>query len=152
MGRRGARHTGVVRSRFRTGRLWSYGDIGPFKVTLAADAALLFDFRRSLRDWLRASALTDEGRQAVVLAVHEAVANGIDHGTRGSPVLVEARAEGADVIVDVTTAGSWVEHEADRCLDPRGRGFPLMCGLTDGLEVLAGGGSVTVRLRVAPGV
>lgn len=83
-----------------------------------------------------------------MLAVHEAVANGIDHGVSGEPVGVAARVENGDVMVEITTAGAWKEpSEGGSAGDSRGRGLPLMRGLTNGLEILVSGEFVIVRLR-----
>lgn len=92
--------------------------------------------------------LSHEEQDAVLLAVHEAVVNGIEHGTRGSPVLVAARFEDGDLIAEITTVGAWVaEQEADATVDDWGRGLALMRGLTDGLEIVVDDECVTVRLR-----
>ena len=129
----------------------AFGDeviIEPFAANLAPDPALLFDFRASLREWLRRASLALEDREALVLAVHEAVANGIDHGTPGEPVVVGARLEDSDVIIEITTAGSWEEPAGGGFSgDSRGRGLRLIRGLTNELEILVSGEFVIVRLR-----
>lgn len=83
-----------------------------------------------------------------MLAVHEAVANGIDHGASGEPVVVAACLEERDVIVEVTTTGAWEEPPGGSASeDQRGWGLPLMRGLTNDLEILVSGEFVIVRLR-----
>jgi anti-sigma regulatory factor (Ser/Thr protein kinase) len=125
------------------------GTINPFAASLPPDPALLFDFRGSLREWLRRASVSIEDREALVLAVHEAVANGIDHGTSGAPIVVAARLEDGDVIVEITTAGSWEEPPRGRGSsgDLRGWGLPLMRGLSKEFEILVSGEFVIVRLR-----
>jgi anti-sigma regulatory factor (Ser/Thr protein kinase) len=101
-----------------------------------------------MREWLCRASLSSEDREALLLAVHEAVANGIDHGSSGEPVVVNARREDGHVIVEITTAGTWQEPVGGGFgSDPRGRGLPLMRGLTNGLEILVDSDFVTVRLR-----
>jgi anti-sigma regulatory factor (Ser/Thr protein kinase) len=119
----------------------------PFKASLPADATVLFDFRRSLRDWLQTADLESGAEDALVLAVHEAVANGIEHG-RGSPVRVEGSANDGGLVVEVTTKGSWEPgSEEDGALAQRGRGLTLMRRLTEELELLVDDGCVRIRLR-----
>lgn len=82
-----------------------------------------------------------------MLAVHEAVANGVEHGS-GSPVRIEGSVDNGGLVVEVITKGLWVaKPEGDELLAERGRGLTLMRGLTDELEVLVDGECVTIRLR-----
>jgi anti-sigma regulatory factor (Ser/Thr protein kinase) len=118
------------------------------KASLPADPAVLFEFRRSLREWLQTAQLDPGAQDALVLAVHEAVANGIEHGS-GLPVRVEGSAEDGYPVVEVTTEGSWQPGRSglDGALAERGRGLALMRGLTDQLELLVDDRCVTIRLR-----
>ena len=114
---------------------------------LPANPGVLFDFRRSVREWLLAANLEPSAQDALLLAVHEAVANGVEHAN-GSPVRVQGSVDNGGLIVEITTKGSWVvNEEADTWLAERGRGLSLMRGLTDELEILTDGGCVTIRLR-----
>ena len=82
-----------------------------------------------------------------MLAVHEAVANGIEHGS-GSPVCVEGSLANGDLVVEITTRGSWEPSpERGSPLAERGRGLPLMRELTDELDLLVNHDCVTIRLR-----
>jgi anti-sigma regulatory factor (Ser/Thr protein kinase) len=87
-------------------------------------------------------------RDALVLAIHEAVANGVEHAS-GSPVRVEGRVENGALLFEIKTKGSWQlsQGAADQVLAERGRGLTLMRGLTEQLEVLVDDESVTIRLR-----
>jgi hypothetical protein len=81
-----------------------------------------------------------------VLAVHEAVANGIEHAS-GASVSVQGRLDNRGLIVEITTSGRWIANEQDDMwLAERGRGLALMTGLTE-LEIVVGNESVTIRLR-----
>jgi anti-sigma regulatory factor (Ser/Thr protein kinase) len=123
--------------------------IEPFEATLPANPAVLFAFRHSLREWLESVHLDLRLQDQVVLAVHEAVVNGMDHGVGGRPVVVSGYRQGREVIVEVSTSGSWTQHAGPaQLLDQRGRGLALMRGLLDGLEILDEGELVTLRLRV----
>ena len=117
-----------------------------FSVTIAADRALLFGFRQDLREWLQALPLTPRARDALVLAAHAAVANGIQHGN-GAPVHVAGSAEGGDPVIEVTTKGSWTPvSEHDDPLAEHGRGVTLIAALTH-FERVVGDDCVTIRLR-----
>jgi anti-sigma regulatory factor (Ser/Thr protein kinase) len=117
-----------------------------FSVTVPADQALLFGFRLALRDWLRRLSLARGAEDALVLAVHEAVSNGVEHGS-GEPVRVEGTLNDGRPVVEVTTKGSWIAtEEPDGALAERGRGLALMRALTD-LELQVDDGCVTIRLR-----
>ena len=82
-----------------------------------------------------------------MLAVHEAVANGVEHGS-DSLVRVEGSANNGGLVVEVKTKGLWASNdEAIDVLAEGGRGLTLMRGLTDDLEVLVDDECVTIRLR-----
>jgi anti-sigma regulatory factor (Ser/Thr protein kinase) len=133
-------------SRFSSSRYRQTRRIQPFSATLPADAGLLFDLRQSLRKWLRTGQLPPTTQDALVLAVHEAVANGIEHAN-GSSVSVHGGLDDRGLIVDVTTRGPWIANERDDVwLAERGRGLALMKGLTE-LEIVVSNESVTIRLR-----
>ena len=87
---------------------------------------------------------------AVVLAVHEAVANGFEHAN-GSPVRIEGGVDDRGLVVEITTRGWWVPSEDPGALAEHGRGLILMRGLTDEAEVLVEDESVMIRLRVSRG-
>lgn len=117
-----------------------------FSASVPADSALLFEFRQSLRTWLRTQVGPDT-QDALMLAVHEAVANGVEHGN-GSRVLVDARVDDRGLVIEISTEGSWEpESRQSDPLDERGRGLALMRGLTDELELLVDEDGVSIRLR-----
>lgn len=118
-----------------------------FSASLPQEARVLFGFRQSLRSWLVEADLEPAARDALVLAVHEAVANGVEHGS-GSPVRVEGSVDNGHVIVEITTRGGWVAADGpDAWLGERGRGLMLMRGLTDEPEIVVDDECVTIRLR-----
>lgn len=100
---------------------------------------------------MRDARLDTGAGDALVLAVHEAVANGMEHGSASS-VVVEGRVEESDLVVEITTEGAWrMGPGSHSLLDERGRGLALMRELTSGLDVLVDGERVTLRLRVPAG-
>jgi anti-sigma regulatory factor (Ser/Thr protein kinase) len=124
--------------------IWSL--VKMFKVTVPASPGVLLNFRHSLRAWLHTAELGSGAVDALVLAVHEAVANGIEHGS-GSPVRVEGSVEDGDLVVEITSRGSWnAGSDGDGPLAERGRGLALMRALTE-MELLVDDGCVTIRLR-----
>jgi anti-sigma regulatory factor (Ser/Thr protein kinase) len=122
-----------------------------FNAIVPANRALLFGFRLALRDWLETLSLARGVEDALVVAVHEAVSNGVEHGS-GEPVRVEGTAMRRRPVVEVTTKGSWIAtEESDGALAERGRGLALMRALTD-LELQVVDGCVTIRLRPSQSV
>ena len=122
-----------------------------FTANVPANAGVLFDFRQALRGWLLGARIDREVRDALVLAVHEAVANGFDHAN-GSPIRVEGSMDDGGLQVEITTRGPWVpSDEPAGALAEHGRGLALMRGLTDELDILVEDESVTIRLRARRG-
>ena len=121
----------------------------PFTVILPSDSAFLYGLRRRLTTWLRSVSLPDAAIDSLVLATHEAAANGIEHASSGSPVIVDARVENGQVILDVTTTGRWGAQSHGSQSDERGRGLGLIRGVVPDPEILLDGERVTVRLRTS---
>ena len=117
----------------------------PFEQSLPANPAVLQGFRNSLSNWLGGADIGHVAQDALVLAVHEAVANGIEHGS-GSPVRVQGSVENGDLVVEITTNGSWEPSASKDTLAERGRGLALMRGLTE-LQLLVDNDCVVIRLR-----
>ena len=93
--------------------------------------------------------LANAQQDALVLAVHEAVANGMQHGDGDTPVVVEADVRNGDLVVEITTRGAWAtEREREGLFDAGGRGLTLMRGLVNRVEIVGDGDSVTLRLRM----
>jgi len=138
----------MPRERFFHGRVGHSLCIETFKSTVPANPGVLFSFRHSLKAWLETAELGSGDADALLLAVHEAVANGIQHGS-GSPVQVEGSAEDGDFVVKITTTGPWgPQSNGDGELAERGRGLVLMRALAE-LELLVDDGCVTICLRPA---
>ena len=115
-----------------------------FTANLPADPGLLRHFRQQLAAWLEATFVDERTRDAILLAAHEAAANGIEHG--GAPLSVEGRAEPDVILIEVKSAGRWAAHPRVRS-DERGRGLDLMRGLVSEVEILAEEERTIVRLR-----
>jgi anti-sigma regulatory factor (Ser/Thr protein kinase) len=118
----------------------------PFEQSLPANPAVLQGFRQSLSNWLGGAEIGQVAQDALVLAAHGAVANGIEHGS-GSPVRVQGTVENGDLVVEITTNGSWGStSESEDTLAERGRGVALMRGLTE-LQLRVDDDCVVIRLR-----
>ena len=81
----------------------------PFALVLPSDAAALYGFRARLNDWLQSLPLSDELRVSLLLAGHEAAANGVEHST--GPVTIDGRCANNRVILEITTTGSGAHLE-----------------------------------------
>ena len=109
---------------------------------LPAEPKALSSVRRALTRWLAGAGATEEEAQAVQLACHEACTNAIEHGYRFGEATFEVVGElrEGELTLTVTDSGGWRgAGDADR-----GRGFALMEGLMDGVEVTPGREGTTV--------
>ena len=109
---------------------------------LPAEPKALSSVRRALTRWLEHAGATSEEAQAIQLACHEACTNAIEHGYRFGEATFEVCGELRDgeLTLTVTDSGGWRgAGDADR-----GRGFALMEGLMDGVEVTPGRDGTTV--------
>jgi PAS domain S-box-containing protein len=116
---------------------------------LPAEPKALSSVRRALMRWLEHSGATREEAQAIQLACHEACTNAIEHGYRFGEATFEVRGEMRDgeLTLSVIDSGGWRgAGDADR-----GRGFALMEGLMDEVEVNPGreGTTVVMTRRLA---
>jgi PAS domain S-box-containing protein len=109
---------------------------------LPAEPKALSSVRRALARWLEQAGATTEEGQAIQLACHEACTNAIEHGYRFGEATFEVVGvlhDGA-LTLTVTDSGGWRgAGDADR-----GRGFALMEGLMDGVDVTPGREGTTV--------
>jgi PAS domain S-box-containing protein len=116
---------------------------------LPAEPKALSSVRRALMRWLEQAGATGEEAQAIQLACHEACTNAIEHGYRFGEATFEVVGELRDgeLTLMVIDSGGWRgAGDADR-----GRGFALMEGLMDGVEVTPGreGTTVVMTRRLA---
>ena len=100
---------------------------------LPADPKALSAVRRALARWLAENGADEEDLYAVQLATHEACTNAIEHGYRfgDASFAVTATHNGGEVTIAVRDSGAW-RGVGD---NDRGRGFTLMEGLMDAVEV-----------------
>ena len=109
---------------------------------LPAEPKALSSVRRAVVRWLDQAGATAEDAQAIQLACHEACTNAIEHGYRFGEAVFEVTGQLRDgeVTLTVTDSGGWRgAGDVDR-----GRGFALMEGLMDGVEVTPGRDGTTV--------
>jgi anti-sigma regulatory factor (Ser/Thr protein kinase) len=116
---------------------------------LPAEPKALSSVRRALTRWLEQAGATAEEARAIQLACHEACTNAIEHGYRFGEATFEVVAElhDGELTLTVTDSGGWRgAGDADR-----GRGFALMEGLMDGVEVTPSreGTTVVMTRRLA---
>ena len=110
-------------------------------ITLTHDLKLLRGLRYSLANWLELAGASPETQAAVVLATHEAAANGMAHGDPDGTITVTAEQDGTDSFyVAITNDGNWQEQAPGAS----GRGLPMMNDLMSDVAITA---STTVRMR-----
>ncbi|MGH8922232.1 MAG: ATP-binding protein, partial [Actinomycetes bacterium] len=120
----------------------------PFCTELSADPRCLKPLRQSLRAWLATADVAACLAERIVLAVHEACTNTIEHAHRFDPDLnatITATATPDAVEVIVSDRGHWEPPSARP--SNRGRGLPLMSLLMDDVTVTAGEAGTIIRLR-----
>jgi anti-sigma regulatory factor (Ser/Thr protein kinase) len=124
-----------------------------FALVVPATADHVPAARSRLQDWL---ATTGVGRkEAILLAVSEAVTNAIEHGSgfeARKTVWIEAFLRRDGVSISVSDSGRWVgDSSASRRSRRRGRGLTLISGLADQVETVRtpGGTRVTVSFASA---
>jgi serine/threonine-protein kinase RsbW len=122
---------------------------GDLHVRVPAVAGRLTGLRHALAEWAERIGLAPSDREALTLASYEAMANTVEHAYAGQlqGVLdlraVRDLAQGR-VIVTVTDYGRWKPPPTDR--GTRGRGLPLIRGLTPDSSIIPSANGTTVRL------
>ena len=104
----------------------------PLQFSVQADVEVLPLVRRTLRPWLNDAGVARA--DDVVLAVHEAVANAMEHaGLEQTDVIsIEASVVAGRVRVEVRDRGAWKQERHD---DTRGRGLAIMRAVMDEVDL-----------------
>jgi anti-sigma regulatory factor (Ser/Thr protein kinase) len=125
---------------------------GPYRRRVAAVAANLASFRSDLRQWLAPLGVGPFVEADVLLAVGEACANAVEHGSGSRPgatVLLSLALDGGDLVAVVDDEGSWLDRPSS---PDRGRGLGIMRDVCRTVDIAAhtGGTTVTMRLDLTP--
>jgi anti-sigma regulatory factor (Ser/Thr protein kinase) len=117
---------------------------------LRARAVELAPARRRLRAWLELAGVTGEPVEDILLAVGEAVANAVEHGSTDASqvVRVEGSAGPDELVISVSDSGEW-QPGLEGFFTGRGRGHALMSALADGIDVDGDHNGTIVTLRFA---
>jgi serine phosphatase RsbU (regulator of sigma subunit)/anti-sigma regulatory factor (Ser/Thr protein kinase) len=115
------------------------------RTVVRAHPSRLVEIRRRLDAWLTAQGASRREVSDIVLAVHEACMNGVEHayGPADAEIVVTARLQDGVVEVEVADTGSWRESRSEH----RGRGRSIMASLMDEVSTETGPRGSTVRLR-----
>jgi PAS domain S-box-containing protein len=121
-----------------------------FADAFRARATELRPARRRLRAWLEERGFAADACDETLLAVGEAVANAIEHGSThpDDVVRVEAAFDGDDLIISITDSGRW-QPGIEGYFSGRGRGHLLMRALTADVDVESDQHGTIVTLRFA---
>jgi anti-sigma regulatory factor (Ser/Thr protein kinase)/PAS domain-containing protein len=119
-----------------------------FADVLHARAVELAPARRRLRAWLEQAGVTGEPVEDILLAVGEAVANAVEHGSTDASqvVRVEGSAGADELVISVSDSGEW-QPGLEGFFTGRGRGHALMSAMADGIEVDGDHNGTIVTLR-----
>jgi serine/threonine-protein kinase RsbW len=110
-----------------------------------ADVRTLGTLRADLERWLGELGVPAAASWTLVLAVHELVANAVEHSASDAPVHVRVVRGGDGVSIEVRDAGRWREGSStDRSSDDRGRGLVLVTRAVGSVEVVTGPSGTTV--------
>ncbi|MFL6119260.1 ATP-binding protein [Actinophytocola sp.] len=114
-----------------------------------AQADSLVDARCALTEWALAVGMPTNQRGDLVLAAYEAMANAAEHAYRGQGGIIElhARATAGGVVVTVVDHGVWRPPPDHKGI--RGRGIPLIEGLSHRSTVMPGEEGTTVVMTWA---
>lgn len=116
----------------------------PFEASLPPDLARLRGLRHELSAWLEEIGASDEQRAAVVLAIHEAAANAIEHAN--GKVTVRGARDSDRLLLVVSNTGRWSGPKPNSIA--RGRGLKLMRALMSNVEIHVEPERTTVRMRL----
>ena len=116
----------------------------PFEASLPPDLTRLSRLRHELTDWLKVVGASPDQRGAVVLAIHEAAANAIEHA-RGKVTVRGVRDQGRLLLI-VSNTGSWTGSRSQDI--GRGSGLALMHALMSNIEINVDPDRTTVRMRL----
>jgi len=108
-----------------------------FAEAFPADPFAVRDLRLRLDPWLKNAGVEEERAEGLILAIAEAAANAIDHGSRGDAsqiVKVEVASRGDGILASISDAGQW-RPGAEGYFSGRGRGHLLMQGLADNVDI-----------------
>lgn len=125
------------------------GQVSDLHVRVPAVAGRLTGLRHALAEWAKRAGLDEADREALTLATYEAMANTVEHAYAGQAQgmldlsAVRDPARGL-VIVTVTDHGRWRPQPADP--GARGRGIPLIRGLTPSAVITTSTGGTTVSM------
>ncbi|HZZ50882.1 MAG TPA: ATP-binding protein [Pseudonocardia sp.] len=124
----------------------------PLHCRLTSQPSLSHD---EIRDWLDGLSWPAAERDALLLAVAEAIGNAVEHAYHGAAgeVTVRGRQEFIrtglrQVVLTVTDQGRW--RSAQHCQPPRGQGLGLIRELTAELRIEPGPSGTRVRLVSRP--
>ncbi len=116
----------------------------PFEASLPPDLARLRGLRDQLGTWLDSVGASGEQRDAVVLAIHEAAANAIEHAN--GQVTVRGARDRDRLLLVVSNTGPWDGPRPSAV--GRGGGLTLMHALMSNIEIHTQAERTTVRMRL----
>jgi len=119
----------------------------PFRAEIVADPVELAGLRHLFEGWLQGAGVPDVDVAALVIAVNEAVANAVEHGSPSEFVNVRAKLEHGSVSIGVADTGRWKERGLVPIDEGRGRGLMIIRALVEDVGVRCSGEGTTVTMR-----
>jgi anti-sigma regulatory factor (Ser/Thr protein kinase) len=117
-------------------------------MTRPAEPSTAAEVRRLIRKWLTENGADPDSAFDVVVACSEACTNAIQHayGPAGGLLRVQAELLGEGVVITISDFGTWRSPELSRG-QGAGRGFKMMQGTMDAVDVASGDEGTVVTLR-----
>ena len=118
----------------------------PLELSTPAEPSALAPIRRAVEAWLSEQEIDPIDGWQIVAACHEACANVAEHAYRPleeGAIEVEARREGARILVIVNDQGRWRPRRGGG----RGRGFTLMSYFMDQVDVERSERGTSIRME-----
>src|SRR6266508_518771 len=119
---------------------------GVTRLELALESSPISAVRQAVDRLARENGLTDEARFELQLAVSEAVANALRHGS-GETAHVDVFLAARNGMIEIEVKDHGFFEPRSSVDAERGRGLPRMVALLDEVEVAAGQDGTRVRLR-----
>jgi anti-sigma regulatory factor (Ser/Thr protein kinase) len=119
----------------------------PFRAEIVADPVELAGLRQQFEGWLQGAGVPDADVVDLVIALNEAVANAVEHGSPSDFVNIRAELVHGSVSIGVADTGRWKERGLVPDSEGRGRGLMIIRALVEDVGVRCSGEGTTVTMR-----
>ena len=117
--------------------------VAPLRMALVPEVSSLPTVRRTFRPWL--ANVGAEQADEIILAIHEAVANAVEHAGLDADEVITVEAEVVDDVLRVLVRdnGAWKDLPVD---ETRGRGLMIMRAVMDRVDLERRSGGTLIEM------